>query len=143
MPRVLLLKVETVKLKLPSTSSSTINTTTSWQSFIHISHFSSTFFQKNTTKSFLFLFIKMDFLSDDLIINIAVRVVAHSVHNLFHFMRTNKRHEDLCRSRDVSRAFGDDCTELLTDLCPTYEKLDFMNRLWNAGNHMFCMLRCT
>jgi len=58
-------------------------------------------------------------------------------------MRTNKRHADICRSHDVSRAFGDDCTELLTDLCPTYEKLDFMNRLWNAGNPMFCILRCT
>lgn len=58
-------------------------------------------------------------------------------------MRTNKRHADLCRLRDVSRAFGDDCIELLTDLCPTHNKLDFMNRLWDAGNPMFCILRCT
>lgn len=85
----------------------------------------------------------MDFLSNDLIINTVARVASHSVHDLFHFIRTNKRHADLCRSHDVSRDFGDDCTELLTDLCLTTEKLNFINRLWDVGNPMFWILRCT
>ena len=85
----------------------------------------------------------MDILSDDLIISIAAKVVAHSVHDLFHFMRTNKRHSDLCRSRGVSRAFGNDFLGLLTDLGMNHEKLDFMQRLWNAGNPWFYILRST
>jgi len=67
----------------------------------------------------------MDSLSDDLLIKIAVRVAA------------------ICREVAVSRAFGSDCIALLTDLCLTHEKLDFMNRLWAHGNHMFCILRCS
>jgi len=85
----------------------------------------------------------MNFLSDDLILNIAERVAADSMHGLFGFMRTNKRHVDLCKSDEVSRAFGDDAIELLTNLDITPESLKFMHRLWDAGHHMFCILRCT
>ena len=85
----------------------------------------------------------MDFLSDDLIIHIATKVTSHSVRDLFNFMRMNTRHVDLCRSRDVSRAFGDDCTELLANLCMTHAKLNFIDRLLNARNPLFCILRST
>jgi len=85
----------------------------------------------------------MDSLSDDLLIHIDVRVVTHSMHNLFYFQRTNKRHAKLCREVAVSRAFGNDYIALLTDLCLTHEKLDFMDLLWAHGNPMFCILRCS
>jgi len=85
----------------------------------------------------------MDFLSDDLIINIAERVVAHSFRDLFSFMRTSKRHANLYRTPDVSKAFGANCIVLLIDLCLSHEKLNFMDRLWDDGNAMFCILRCT
>jgi len=85
----------------------------------------------------------MDFLSDDLLINIVARVAAHSMHDLFYFQRTNKRHAAICREAAFSRAFGNDVIALLTDLCMTYPKLDFMNRLWAHGNHMFCIIRCS
>ena len=100
-------------------------------------------FAEKTTNFYLFPSIKMDFLSDDLIINIAERVAAHSVRGLFSFMRTNKRHANLCRIHDVSKAFGADCIALLTDLCMSHEKLNFMDRLWDDGYPMFCILRCT
>jgi len=58
-------------------------------------------------------------------------------------MRTNKRHANLCRSDEVSRAFGNDYIELLDDLNMTHGSLRFMHRLWDAGHHMFCILRCT
>jgi len=85
----------------------------------------------------------MDSLSDYLIINIAVRVAAHSMYDLFFFQRTNKRHAALCRDPSVSKSVCNDCIALLTDLEPTHEKLDFMNRLWDHGNPMFCILRCS
>jgi len=85
----------------------------------------------------------MDFLSHDLLLNIAERVAAHGMHDLFNFMRTTKRHANLCRSDEVSRAFGNDCIELLDDLNTTHGSLRFMHRLWDAGHHMFCILRCT
>jgi len=85
----------------------------------------------------------MDSLSDDLLINIAARVATHNMHDLFYFQRTNKRHAAICRNVEVSRAFGNDVIALLTDLSMTHEKLDFMNRLWDHGNHMFCILRCS
>jgi len=69
----------------------------------------------------------MDSLSDDLLINIAARVVTHSMHDLFYFQRTNKSHAAICREAAVSRAFYNDVIALLTDLCMTYVKLDFMN----------------
>ena len=75
------------------------------------------------------LFIKMDSLSDDLLIKIVVRIVTHSMHDIFCFQQTNKRHAELCREVVVSRAVGNDCIALLTDLCMTHEKLDFMDRL--------------
>jgi len=82
-------------------------------------------------------------LSNDLLINIAVRVATHSMHDLFYFQRTNKRNVAICREVVVSKALGNDCIGLLTDLCLTHEKLDFMNRLWAHGKHMFCILRCS
>jgi len=85
----------------------------------------------------------MDSLSDDLLIKIFVRVATYSMHDLFYFQRTNKRHAAICREVAVFRAFGNDCIGLLTDLCLTHEKLDFMNRMWAHGNHMFCILRCS
>lgn len=85
----------------------------------------------------------MDFLSDDLIINIAARVAKHSMYDLFYFQRTNKRHAALCRDPIVYKSFGSDCIPLLADLDPTHEKLDFMERLWAHGNPMFCLLRCS
>jgi len=85
----------------------------------------------------------MDFLSDDLIINIAARVLAHSVYDLFYFQRTNKRYAALCRDHIVSKSVCNNCIALLTDLEPTHEKLDFMDRLWDHGNPMFCILRCS
>jgi len=85
----------------------------------------------------------MDFLSDDLLINISTRVAAHSMHDLFYFQRINKTHAAICREAAVSRAFGNDVIALLTDLSMTHAKLDFMNRLWSHGNHMFCILRCS
>jgi len=85
----------------------------------------------------------MDSLSDDLLINIAARDANHSMHDLFYFQRTNKRHDAICRDVEISRAFGIDVIALLTDLSMTHEKLDFMNRLWDHGNHMFCILRCS
>jgi len=85
----------------------------------------------------------MIFLGDDLILNIVERVTADSMHDLFSFMRTNKRHVVLCRSEQISRAFGNDAIELLTNLDVTPESLRFMRRLWDAGHHMFCILRCT
>lgn len=85
----------------------------------------------------------ISYLSDDFLIDIAARVAGHSMYDLFYFQRQNKRIAALCRDHVVSGAFGNDCIELLTDLEPTYEKLDFMNRLWDHGNHMFCILRCT
>jgi len=85
----------------------------------------------------------MDSLSDDLLINIVVRVATHSMHDLFYFQRTNKRYAVICREVEVSRAFGNDCIALLTDLCLTHEKLDFMNHLWAHGNHMICILWCS
>jgi len=85
----------------------------------------------------------MDLLNDDLIINIAARVAAHSMYNLFNFQRTNKRHAALCRDPAVSRAVFTDCVPLLTDLDLTHEKLVFMNRLWDHGNPMLCILRCS
>jgi len=72
-----------------------------------------------------------------------VRVATHSMNDLFYFQRTNKRHAAICREAAVSRAFGNDCIALFTDLCLTHEKLDFMNRLWAHGNHMFCIIRCS
>ena len=85
----------------------------------------------------------MDSLSDDLLINIATRVAIHSMHDLFYFQRTNKRHVEICRDVEVSRAFGNDVITLLTDMTMTHEKLDLMNRLWDHGNHMFCILKCS
>jgi len=85
----------------------------------------------------------MDFFSDNLLIHIVARVASLSVRDLANFMRTNKWHAAICRSRDVSRAFGDDCTRLLTDLCMTHAKLNFIDRLLNAGNPLFCILRST
>ena len=85
----------------------------------------------------------MDSLSDDLIINIAARVTAHSMYDLLYFQRTNKRHATLCRDPSVSKSICNDCVALLTDLDLTHEKLDFMGRLWDHGNPMFCILRCS
>jgi len=85
----------------------------------------------------------MDFLSDVLIINIVERVAARSFRDLFSFMRTNKRHANLCKTPDVSKAFGVDCIALLTALCLSHEKLNFMDHLWDDGNPMFCILWCT
>ena len=85
----------------------------------------------------------MDSLNDDLLINIAVRVASHCMHDLFYFQRADKRHAAIRREVAVSRAFGNDCIALLTDLCLTHEKLNFMNRLWAHGNHMFCILWCS
>jgi len=85
----------------------------------------------------------MDLLSDDLLINIVARVVAHNMYDLFNFQRTNKRHAALCRDPTVSRAVFTDCIPLLTDLDLTPEKLVFMNRLWDHGNPMFCILMCS
>ena len=85
----------------------------------------------------------MDLLSDDLVINIAARVVAHSMYDLFNFQRTNKRHAALCRDPTVSRSIFTDCVPLLTDLDLSHEKLAFMNRLWDHGNPMFCIHRCS
>lgn len=85
----------------------------------------------------------MDYLSDDLIINIAVRVASRSMYDLFWFQRTNRRHEALCRDPLASNAIGNDCIYLLTDLDPTHEKLAFMHRLWDHGHVMFCILRCS
>ena len=85
----------------------------------------------------------MDSLSDYLLINIVVRVATHSMHDLFCFQRTNKRHAELYRDTAVSRAFGNACIALLTDLFLTHEKLDFMDRLWAHGNPMFCILWCS
>jgi len=85
----------------------------------------------------------MDSLSNDLLINITARVATHSMHDLFYFQRTNKRHAAICREVAVSRAFGNDVIALLTNLSMTHEKLDFMNRMWAHGNHMFCILRCS
>jgi len=65
------------------------------------------------------------------------------MHDLFYFQRTNKRHAAICRDVVVSRAFGNDVIALLTDMSMTHEKLDFMNRLWAHGNHMFFILRCS
>jgi len=86
---------------------------------------------------------RMDYLGNDLLINIAARVASHSMNDLFYIQRTNKRHAVICRSVEVSRAFGNDVIALLTDLSMTHEKIDFMNRLWDHGNHMFCILRCS
>jgi len=85
----------------------------------------------------------MDFLSDDLLINITTRVAAHSMYDLFNFQRTNKRYATLYKDPIVSRAVFTDCIPLLTDLDLTPEKLAFMNRLWDHGNPMFCILRCS
>jgi len=49
----------------------------------------------------------------------------------------------LCRDPTVSRAVFTDCIPLLTDLDLTHEKLVFMNRLWDHGNPMLCILRCS
>ena len=81
----------------------------------------------------------MDFLSDDLLINITTRVAAHSMYDLFNFQRTNKRYATLYKDPIVSRAVFTDCIPLLTDLDLTLEKLAFMNRLWDHGNPMFCI----
>jgi len=85
----------------------------------------------------------MNFLGDNLILNIAKRVAADNMHDLFSFMRTNKRHATLCKSEEISRAFGNDASDLLIDLDVTPESLRFMHRLWDAGHHMFCILWCT
>ena len=85
----------------------------------------------------------MDLLSDDLLINIAARVAAHNMYDLFNFQRTNKRHAALCRDPTVYRVVFNDCIPLLTDLDLTHEKLAFMNRLWDHGNPMFCILWCS
>jgi len=55
------------------------------------------------------------------------------MHDLFNLMRTNKRHAALCRSTEVSRAFGNNAIDLLTDLDVTPESLRFM----------LCIRRCT
>ena len=80
----------------------------------------------------------MDSLSDDFLINIVARVATHSMHDLFYFQRTNKRHAVICIEAEVSRAFGNDVIALLTDLCMTHAKLDFMDRL-RAHDNNFCM----
>jgi len=85
----------------------------------------------------------MDLLFDDLLINITARVVSHSMYDLFNFQRTNKRHAVLYRDPIVSRVVFTDCIPLLTDHDLTPEKLTFMNRLWDHGNPMFCILRCS
>ena len=85
----------------------------------------------------------MDILSDDLLINITARVFAHSMYDLINFQRTNKRHAVLCKDPIVSRAVFTDCISLLTDLDLTPEKLAFMNCLWDHGNPMFYILRCS
>jgi len=85
----------------------------------------------------------MDLLSDDLLINIIARVAAHNIYDLFNFQRTNKRHAALCKDPIVSRAVFTDCIPLLTDLDLTPKKLAFMNCLWDHGNPMFCILRCS
>jgi len=126
-----------------STSSSIINTSSSLASFA-ISTFSLLFKVKkkpSTTKSHFPL--AMDFLSDDLIINIVARVATHSMYDLFNFQRTNKRYATLCRDPIVSKSVSTDCVTLLTDLDLTHEKLAFMSRLWDHGNPMFFILRCS
>jgi hypothetical protein len=85
----------------------------------------------------------MEFLGDDLLINIAKTVAERSMYDLFYFQRTNKRHATLCRDPIITKSFGNDCIPLLTDLEPRHEKLDFMKRLWAHGNPMFCLLRCS
>jgi hypothetical protein len=85
----------------------------------------------------------MDFLGDDLLINIAKRVVEHSMYDLFYFQRTNKRLAALSKDPIVTKSFGNDCIPLLTDLEPSHEKLDFMECLWAHGNPMFFLLRCS
>jgi len=85
----------------------------------------------------------MDLLSDDLLINITATVAAHSMYDLFNFQRTNKRHAALCKDPILSKVVFTDCIPLLTDLDLTLEKLAFMNRLWDHGNPMFCILKCS
>lgn len=86
----------------------------------------------------------MDYLSDDLLLNISKRVAKDGAQTILSFMRTNKRHEGLCRTIDVLRAFNnEDAVRLLNDLKLTHEKLAFMHRLWASGHHTFCLLRCT
>jgi hypothetical protein len=101
------------------------------------------FFLRTTQRSHQLFSTKMDLLSDDLIINIAARVAAHNMYHLFYFQRTNKRHAELCRDPIVSKSFDSDCIFLLTDLDLTPEKLSFMDLLWDHGNPMFCILRCS
>jgi len=85
----------------------------------------------------------MDLLGDDTLILIAIKVASHSVRDLANFMRTNTRHANICRFLEVPRAFGDDCTKLLTDLRMTHAKLDFIDRLLNDDNPLLCVLRST
>jgi len=99
--------------------------------------------ETKTEKIFSIFFITIDFLSEDILTLIAKKVVSHSARDLFHFMRTNKRHANICKSREVSRAFGDDCTELLTNLLMTHAKLNFIDHLLNVGNPLFCILQST
>jgi len=105
-------------------------------------HFLS-FIQKKTSTTKNPFSLAMDLLSDDLIINIVARVASHSMYDLFNFQRTNQRHAALCRDPIVSKYVFTDCVPLLTDLDLTHAKLSFMNRLWDHGNPMFCILRCS
>jgi hypothetical protein len=85
----------------------------------------------------------MNFLGDDLLINIVKRVAAVDAPSFCNFMRTNKRHFSICRTTEVLRVLNVRCVKLLTELDITYETLRFSWRLWHAGHPMFCLIRCT
>lgn len=85
----------------------------------------------------------MDFLGDDLLINIAKRVAADSSYALRSFMQTNKRHCLLCRTNGVLRVLNNSCIWLLLELDLTYGTLRFSWRLMHACHPMFCIVRCT
>jgi hypothetical protein len=85
----------------------------------------------------------MDFLSDDLLINIAKRVAVDDAPSFCYFMKTNRRHRSLCRTHEVLRVLHVRCVKLLIELDLTCDTLRFSWRLWNAGHPTFCMVRCT
>jgi hypothetical protein len=85
----------------------------------------------------------MNFLGDDLLINIAKRVATDDAPSFCNFMRTNKRHCYICRTTEVLRVLNIRCVKLLFELDLTYQTLSFSWRLWHAGHPMFCLIRCT
>jgi hypothetical protein len=85
----------------------------------------------------------MDFLSDDLLINIAKRVAVDDAPSFCYFMKTNRRHRSLCRTHEVLRVLHVRCVKLLIELDLTCDTLRFSWCLWNAGHPTFCMIRCT